>query len=493
MAIDLTPGAPRWYDLPRADNGSILQSPDLIAEADRIAPRLDGETVVLGNRPADFNQDNPPTFRQYHTAHQLEFIALRQADDNLTAVLDDGGTEVSTRTLSLRPGAAPAGQLHAIVSADGRGVIIVNDLTPSALNRLSFEDQALVAAHPEFARLIADPFGLRPATGDASSAAVRSEIEADIDTAIAAIEGEGPLRPSSGIDDPAQILIAQLEALKTRLGKMAIFDDAAIDVTIADALTRFQRLALYGAVPANPTTDLISTDGNASIRAAYDIFVQSEQRRLDIARVTDGIAETGLLAVEGTDGSIVNRTLDAPLMVFAFERSENADGEAEGQAETEEIRQRNVLLADYARMQEIMNKVSASFPPADGDLTSVNDTRTVTDALSGDELLDALATLAMFDAALAGTHPAEALAALDRPTLALQVNGASVGGAFTKDAYDNFSTTLGDAVGILDREIQILADEANQISRQRNRHFDLATQTMTRMTDLIVTISGAIN
>ncbi|MEM7693062.1 MAG: hypothetical protein AAF318_01315 [Pseudomonadota bacterium] len=493
MAIDLTPGAPRWYELARADNGSILQSPDLVAEADRIAPRLDGETVLLGNRPADFDLDNPPTFRQFHTAHQLEFIALRQPDDNLTAILDEGGTAISTRTLSLPPGADPADQLHAIVSADGRGVIIVNDLTPSALNRLSFEDQALVAAHPEFARLIAEPFGLRPATGDGRSADVRAEIIADVDTAIAAMEAEGPLRPSSGVDDPAELIIAQLEALKARLGAMAIFDKAAIDATIADALTRFQRLSLYGAVPENPTDSLISTDGNASVRAAYDIFVQSEQRRLDILRVTDGIAQTGLLAVEGTDGSIINRTLDAPLLVFAFERAENADGEAEGQAETEEIRQRNVLLADYASMQEIINKVSASFPPPDGDLTSVNDTRRVTDALSGDELLEALATLSMFDVALAGTHPAEALASLDRPTLALQVNGTRVDGAFTKDAYDNFSTILGDAVGVLDRDVQILADKANEISRQRNRHFDLATQTMTRMTDLIVTISGAIN
>ncbi|MEM9765805.1 MAG: hypothetical protein AAF968_25455, partial [Pseudomonadota bacterium] len=463
MAIDLIPGAPRWYELERGENGAIIDSPALLAEADRIAPRLDGETVVLDNRPPDFDLDNPPTFRQFHTAHQLEFILLRQAEDNLTAVLDpDAGTTVSSKTISLPPDADPADQLHAIVSADGRNVIIVNDLTPSALNTLSFEDQALIAAHPEFASLIAEPFGLRPASGDVSSAAVRDEIEAEIDAAIAAMEAEGPLRPSSGIDDPGQILVAQLEAVKVRLGTMAIFDDAAINATIADALIRFQRLALFGAVPENPTDNIISTDGNASVRAAYDIFVQSEQRRLDIVRVTDGIAETGLLAIEGSDGQVINKTLDAPLMVFAFERSENADGEAEGQAETEEIRQSNILLADYARMQEIMNTVSASFPPPDGDVTSVNDTRTVTDALSGEELLDALATLAMFDVALAGTHPAEALAALERPTLALQVNGTSVDGAFTKDAYDNFSTKLGDAVGVLDREVQILADKANE-------------------------------
>lgn len=491
MPVAFTPGLPIWYELPRADNGSILQGEAMQEQADAILPKLDGETVVLGDRPEDFFSDDPPTFRLWHTAHQLEYILSRQPADNLAASLGDGAT-VSSQTLSIPPDADPADQIHAIVRADGSGIIILNDLTPSALNRLSLPDQALVAAHPQFGALISEPFGLRPTTGETSEA-VRAELIADIDAIIAAIDGAPPLLASSGIEDPASLIVAQLEAMKVRLGTMAIFDETAIDTTLADVLTRFERLSLYSAAAQAAPDAAISTDGNASLRSAYDIFVQSEQRRLDIVRATDGIAETGLLAVQATDGSVIAKSMDVPLLLFAFQRAENADGEAEGQSETEEIRQRNTLLQDYASMQELVNKVSASFPTPDGEANKVTDTRQVSAVLSGEELAEALATLRMFDTALAGIHPAEALSDLTRPTLALDVDGATVGGAFTKDQYDSFASNLGNAVEVLNRDVQVLSDKANQISRERNRHFELATQTLSRMTDLIQAISAGIN
>lgn len=490
--MPVTPPASAPYLLTPTADGSVIGA--AVTEADTLFPPFDGDTSKLPNRPADFGDDNPARFRFWHTAHQLEYIR----DRGTSLSVSDGSASLSSLSIAIPPGAPADQQLHALIGADGRSVVILNDETPDTLQRLSLDTQRLVAGHPQFEALLAAPFGL--ASG--GPAAARQAQKDRVDLLIASIDAAaGGMRELPGLDDtdpaalvnPASLIREQLVLFSARLDRMAIFDEVAIGERLAEFTERFERLRRHGTLPpidpnATVQWNAISLDNNASLNAAYEIFANTEKRLLDIARISAAIVATGRF--EG-------RILDLPNMTVTFQALENAEGEEEGRAMTEEIRQRNALLESYAEMQRLVNRVSSRFetPTKDNEDAS-KAKKALSDGLTGQELEDARKVAAMFSSLLVsgggGVHPAEAAAGLTRPRMGV-LDPAGNFLSYLKSQYDAFASSLAEATRTLDRDVQLLSDQVNAVSRQRNRHFDLATQTLTRMTDLVQTVSRGIN
>jgi len=463
-----------------------------IAQAEALFPPYDGVTHRLGNTPTDFASTDPARFRFWHTAHQVEYIQANGTDYTGR----DGALVLPSKEISLPPGLPPEQQLHAILSANGRGVIILNDLTADLLQRLPLDDQRLVADHPRFADLVGIPFGFALGGPEAAREAQIDRVKELQQT----IEDVGPLKLLAGLDDddptleldPASFIDRQLDLLLQRFERMAVFDELAIGERLAAFAERYERLRRYGSVPdpstASPPLNTISLDGNASINAAYEIFARTEKRLFDIASISGGIIATGR-----HEGSL----LDLPKLVVTFQAFVNAEKEEEGRARTEEIRQRNTILENYAEIQRLVNRVAARFEtPTKDDQDAARDRKNLFDGLTGAPLDQARKVAAMFSSDLfdagEGVHPAEAAINLRRPLMNLiERDGGQP--RHLKSAYDAYASSLGEATRNLDRDVQLLSDEVNQVSRQRNRHFDLATQTLQRMNDLVQNISRGIN
>ncbi|WP_187972880.1 hypothetical protein [Aquibium microcysteis] len=495
-------GTPLYLRTPDID-GRILNDA-MREEASTLSASspFDGVTKLLTGRPNDFGDPAtathlPSGFRYWHTAHQLEWLKAYQGAGASTLSVTDGGNSISTLAVSLPYGSDGGETMHVLLTSglngavpgEKLGVTILNDLLPDRLQRMSLDDQRLVASHPAFGGLLAGPFGLRPSVGETVTQA-RAAMSATLQALRDLITNSPALPPSDDPEqptNPAQLILDQIDLALANLDRMGVFNPATIEDLRAQLAAQYERLERYGAAlrgftaPETATTGFMSTDNRAGLRGAYEIFVQSSARMLDVARATAEVVSTGRF-----NGKI----LDVAGMTFTFQVLANYQGEAEMQARTEEIRVRNALLANYSVMQQLVNRTSAAIPappkaddgvvdPPEGGL--VYDTDSATRALEEKVLSMFLSNSSV----TAAPHPSELQLGVTRPPLSET--------SLTKGEWDTFGTVLSGAVRVLDRDVQSLSDQVNAISRERNRHFDMATEVMQKMTSIVSEISAGIN
>ncbi|MFM2282081.1 MAG: hypothetical protein RLZZ444_4312 [Pseudomonadota bacterium] len=497
-------GTPIYLRL--ADTDGKLLTDDLLQESlslDNGKP-YDGETRFLGNRPSDFGDPAtstafPTGFRYWNTIYQLEWLkeyAAAHPDAKVTT--SDGGKDLSTIAVTLPYGSSSNNSISVMVTSGliGQvagmrlGVTILDDLTPEKLRRLTLDDQRLIAAHPEFNRLVAEPFALRPSAGESVAAARQAmkNVLLDLKSVIAAAGALPSSTDSSIPSDPAKLITGSIDLSLAALDKMAIFSPDAIAQLRADLAERYQRLANYGSAlrgfetpgtQETNTTGYMSVDNRAGLRSTYEIFVQSAKRQLDVEQNAAQIADTGLFN---------GKSLDLAGLTYSFQVMGNYGGEAEMQARTEEIRARSSLLNIYSIVQKLINRTSAKVDDPQKSKDGVVDQPKGPLAYDPNNQAAEEKALKLF-LAVGGVplalHPAEVTLGIKRPTLTETT--------MTKSNWDLFASSLSGAVRVLDRDVQTLSDAVNSVSRERNRHFDMATEVVQKMSEMINTITQTMN
>ena len=478
---------------------SGLRDPALALGDATIYPRFDGVNVLVPQRPADFAAPTAASFAGWHAFHQIEYLR----EHGTVSTLTDGDGPLTTTSASLGTNPQTFLNLHVVLSSDGLRAIVINHLSATDLAALPLADQRAVAAHPVFRAEFAVPMGLLPNTTTISAATARAQMRALVQERIDTIELAPSFDPGRQADfdaDPAvrgdlyhYLFTGQLRMLMDRLDAMAIFNPDMIKAEADAILTRFTRLERFMTYSAEGLdnasglpTGVNATDGGASIVAAQNVLKGTEITLFDLARAARQVALTG---------SYEGRRVDTPDMVFLFQTFQNYGNEAEAEAKSEELKQLQRLLEDYTAFQKMINATLQTFDPvklADPDTVELK-------GLKGSNVLDATFNaqerrlLAMFDAGLTGAvanntwNPVEVTRSLDRPVDTLLQFGSFLT-INSKTFWDALARNIAEATKVLNQDSQIRMDEISNLNRQKNRNYDLATNTLNKMADMLRSI-----
>jgi hypothetical protein len=412
----------------------------------------------------------------------------------------------------------------------------------------SAENQRRLRLMPAFIELVARPFNLLPSTVDpatitlaqATNNAARTSVQAIVNNAINLIRGLPGFTPTTAAEFAADITLRQsryhylftdqLDILNARLDRMEIFNPDEITSRVTTLLDRFERLEAFKSItrptpnadytPAGAVSAVNSTDGLVGVDAAARVFIGAEMRLADIARATEGIATTQ---------QYQGRTLDAPTLTFLLQSFANYTNEAEAEAEAEDLKQHNQLLQDYSKFQTILNQTLQAYDPVrlaasrgdsddsdDPELLSIKGDRyrradgatPIFDPYNrlGDFTAAEQVIISMFDRSLAtdngnSFHPVETLKNLDRPLEAIvqpPVTGVgnlvTPGGALfreDKNTWDKMAVNVAEMTKLIGQDTQIRMNEINQINKQKNRHYELASSALNRMSGILRSITEA--
>lgn len=465
-------------------------------------PRYDGQTVLVPQRPADFAAPTAASFARWHAFHQVEYLRERGVS---STVVDADGT-FSLRSASIGTNPQPFLNLHAVLSANGLRPIIINMLSITDMAALPLADQRAVAAHPVFRAEFAVPMGLLPDTTVTTTAAARDQMRAIVQERIDVIRAAPSFQPGRQADFDANpalrgslyhyLFTGQLQMLLDRLDNMAIFSPDRIRTEADEILTRFSRLERFAGLTPEGTdtafggsglpTGVNATDGGASISAARDVLKGVELRLFDLARTARDVALSG--RYEG-------RRVDTPDMVFLFQTFQNYANEAEAEGKSEELKQLQRLLEDYTAFQRLLNATLQVFDPVK--LADPDEVEEL--GLKGQTSLNAQfdaserRLIAMFDSRLTAArspnsgNPVETERGLDRPTEALLGFGTLLS-PYAKTVWDALARNIAEATKVLNQDSQLRMDEISRINREKNRNYDLATNTLNKMADVLRSI-----
>jgi hypothetical protein len=501
--------------------GTTVMAQKVLDDAAALFPEYDGITNVPPRLPDDFSDPSPQSFGLWHTAAQVAYLKAQEPDWQTKPAVKTFGNAAS----------AFDNQTW-LLSADGRSVINVNTLQTTDIARLSLADQTRLAELPAFIEIHADPKGLWPSSangvqtgGAAAPPATVAEARARIQALIT--EFEELVKTSSNYsaanrgdpvtsDNLAQrypnLFFDQIDILRRRVDNMAIFSFDAIGQLVSDLQKRFLRIERYATVtqPQPDTRNLgmtfsaNSTDNLAGVKRALNIFLRSEVQQRDIAAAKNEIVVLGTLN---------GRVLDTPNMIFVLQTQDNYAKEAEARAQSEELNQINSLVQSYTGMQKMLNTTLTKFDPVKfqennkDDFDKKNEKQPFL-GLTGINFLDTDGNpisaadrniLSMFERSyvLANNnkfHPFEQEKGTQRPAITVfgdVVPGLGVPGSFspqTQKEWDLASQNLAKVSKILSQESQLQMDRINALSREKNRNYDIATETLTKMTDILRSI-----
>lgn len=181
--------------------------------------------------------------------------------------------------------------------------------------------------------------------------------------------------------------------------------------------------------------------------------------------------------------------------MFLFPTFQNYSNEAEAEARSEELKQLQRLLEDYTAFQKLINATLQVFDPV-----KLADPDTVEEpGLKGQGSINASfdaqerRLIAMFDARLTGAvansswNPVEVTRTLARPVDSLQ----SFGSLLTQNSktfWDALARNIAEATKILNQDSQLRMDEISSLNRQKHRNYDLATNTLNNLADMLRSI-----
>lgn len=511
-------------------SGSANGTPSSVVatSAEWLFPSLDGETSTLPveDRPAMFYFDVTASgvtdaqktaflqdFAKWHSAYQLEYIKAHGTDVTV-------GSE-TVKKLDVVVG-SPAARLTGIVSPDDPAKhYIVQALDKAAIARMTLtEQQAIVATGSAFTQMAA-LLGLSATATDNLPAATNKlnggniasggptapftiseyvdELIYDLYHTAAPNKGNVTL-PTAATD----AFNTQLKILKEQIANSAIVSAKDIKQKVDDLRDRFNRLFAFFNVKEesgqtwnmntpnqNVTvyTDVISQNGDLSgINRGYAVFLAQEQRIAELAEAR--------MKLVRSNGMLNGKNLDVPYLVYKFQSLYNLSLEAQVVAETEQVNQQNDMLKTYAAMQDIVNRTLTLFPKADDTKKGVfgygvDETHKIT--------TDQMLMLSMFENNLGGQkHPMELLNNISRPSfdffLSLNDNTKVDNfdtNQFTHTQWSTFGTRLSETVTLINQNSQIQMNDINSLDKERNRHFELANNALSKMADIISNIARA--
>ncbi|MGR3483836.1 MAG: hypothetical protein ACU0BF_00685 [Paracoccaceae bacterium] len=484
--------------------------PQIAIDAAALFPIDDFSGAVL--RPAAFGDatPDPRQFAAWHVLHQIDWMQANVAPTPVPGTGDAAAVPpvppLTARHASIGTAPSALSNLNVMLSVDETRLIRLDTLDLSTIARLPLEDQRALTSHPAYDETIALRLGVKPASGG-NSDTERTKHITDINALILDWDGnpafDPTILPTAEVPGPDKsehwpnLFVGQAQILKDRLAGMAIFHPGEIALAIdalSDRFERLERLQVAADRPAPPAASNGYTTGRNAIagpdgfKAARDITLAAEIRLYDLTWQAQQIALTGIYN---------GRKLDPPAMTFVLQTFENHRAEAEVEAKTEELNLRNALLLDYNAMQRLLTRTLASFDAAK--LADPDQTETKPIG-GGGALSDAdKALISMFDKTLASGnanpgHPVEDAKTTPRPTIDMVTPiGFGLGLApvnYEKQVWDQYALRLSQAIQTLGDDNQILMDGIGQDNREKNRHYQLASNTLNKMTGILRAISN---
>ena len=474
-----------------ADGGT--GSATLSADAEALFPTWDADGTIISSRPTTYSASaTGDEFSHWHSAHQLAWMA----EYGTATTGNDGDGDVTFTYATFGTDSDAGLNLHVMLSADRSEVIILNYLEPGDIAKLSLEDQRALTLHPAWDDVVTARHLLTPSGGQ-TVAVARAKASALIDDVIDAIQSSdgyvSGMEATFESDSSTRatywhyIFTEQLQIMQGELDAMAVFDLDVIEQRVADFSTRFSRVERIAAMTAEAQVTgeslpraVNAVDGGASIADALDLLIELELQIYDLAVAAAEVISSG--TYEG-------QVLDTPGMIFVLQTLTNYRKEAEAEAMSEDLDQRNALLADYEKMQTLVTATLTKYSSS-GD---TDEKKTIADAGILSVLEDEeQRTVAMFDSywsALNGNtyHAYETEKDLDRPVEAM-VDAAGSLLSYEKETWDALGLNLSEATGTLSRDNQEVMDEVNTLNSEKNRHYDLASSTLNKMTSILRSI-----
>ncbi|MFP7674946.1 hypothetical protein ACG74X_16470 [Marivita sp. S0852] len=472
----------------RGTGDPTVIDPKRAADAEALFPTFDADGKLIGSRPSGYGAaPDKAAFMLWHSAHQMAW--LKEHGSATTA--NDGAGDVSFRHGSIGTNADALSNLHVLLTQDSKRIVVLNHLQASDIAKLPLDDQRALVLHPAYQEVVAARPNLRPEPGETvaeARTAAKSLVEAARKSVTDSVTGDNAALLAEFKSDPGkraqlwqQAFVAQYDLMLEALDAMAVFDLDQLSLDIGSLSERFIRLDRVASVAAEGTrgtmpTNVNAVEGPGALQTGRDALVRIELQLYDLARLSREVAQTQMF--EG-------RKLDTPGMTFVLQTFANYRNEALAEAKTEELNQRNLLLQDYTRMQKIVNATLAKF-----DASKLSDPNSREQKAVDFPTTEMQRTVAMFDEKLSGSavHPMEAAVGLDRPTSQLVTDPGNTGVAHFKEEFDRLAIALSEGARQLGQDNQILMGDIAQLNRIKNRHYDMATNMLNKMTTILRSI-----
>lgn len=488
--------------------------------------RFDGSQILdetLYPDPPNFSKPSPQEFLNWHSYFQQKYLHLygQQYGSRDTSISTTDSNVLTVRFASVGGNADPALNQNFILSQDGTRIINLATLQLNDIARLSLDDQRALSGLPLFHQVYAQAFGVVPNATTPDATVVRAQIKSDIDLIVAEIQSPQnnfvPDKWDEFENDPLQratlyhyLSLGQLSYLKARLDEMAIFSPEVIKSEYSAIRDRFLRLNEFTLMTNSDITApnglkqaLNALDDYKSSQATRQILLSTELKLFELTKSAYDVATTGTF--EDPLNPTQSKVLDAPTLVFVLQTLESYSKEAEAECLTEEMNQVNRLLEEYGKMQKLINATLTEFDPlklSNSDITEKLGIKGNTGRLSdfNDASIpvekrissDDIKTLSMFDtiAAFANNntfHPIENKNGIIRPTETM-VNASGALEKHSKDVWDKLAIRLSDATKFLNQDSQVRLDTISRFNREKNRAYDLATGSLSRLSDILQAI-----
>jgi hypothetical protein len=289
---------------------------------------------------------------------------------------------------------------------------------------------------------------------------------------------------------------------------MAVFNEQAIKDAADIIKDRYKRAAAFAyqwnnravatATQIDPTlkNNVVSTDANVTVTNGLDKFMAAEMNLLQLDNARLDMAK----------GLTKTPYIDLPRLIFLLQLDYQLTNKKVSEVNQEELRQQNKYLQDVAIFQaDLQTTISLfgtksdekhAFLGYDSDPNHVdNAPYRTTNPFTGARVL----AFSMFEEKLIhtnGQHPIQKYRDLpDRPTASMlssfQYNNATRG-SFTqmiKTSWDTIVTKENDHVTLVQQQNQVVQNTINTQDKEANRHYDLATNALSKMFDMIANIS----
>ena len=501
------------YDfLPGGSHGT---EPDVLRDgAQQVVPVYDGtnynKTSLPANQPATFGSApgslNPNDFASWNSAYQAEYVKAHQPSPNGQVTIGSGSSVI-----------------HVVLASTNDRVYVMDNLQKTDFAKMPVVDQMNIAATSFFTTTLQ---GLLNVTLDSSTAissingyltalglappasppATQAQLDSYYNTLAVAPTAVGgntpdatPVSLASMSADDRKPFIDELKLLAKQIRGMSIFslqDLATATKAITDRLalaarfSGFTQTAPATSVNRSGASGLVCVDGNATIVAGYKNLIAQETQIRNVAVAADNLVQTAMVS---------NKKLDAPTLIFYFQLDANLSQEASINASTEEVKQLNALLNLYSQMQGIINQTLEADYGTDAktkhgllglgkDDSPDNWTSVPTSPAPSDQ-----AIIAIFEDVMGnGTHPLETMYGIKKPKLDMVNNSNGNLNTNLKDTWNAFNSSLSDTVSQLNQQSQLKMNDINSATKQKDRHFDLANNSLSKMNDMIQTIARGL-
>ena len=510
--------------IPGGSHGS--ESDVIIDGAQQVVPFYDGTNYAKTSLPAkqpasfstapgsmDLSAKPPDNFTVWNSAYQAEYVKA------------NGGAGHDMVTIGL-----PGNQLHVVLSSTNDRVFVLENLQKNDFAKLPLADQANIAATTYFTSIIGPTLNLTaaktgPQSRETAIDAIKSYLSAlgytlpasdadriaffsDFSTSPAAGGGSTPdgLTLANMPAADRKIFADELKLLGKQIYGMGIFslpDLANATKAISDRLSLAARFSGITACPTDTVdltkkyTNLYSADGNATLMRGYTNLIQQESQIRNVSLAADQLVTSGNLS-----GS--NKKLDAPTLIFYFQLDANLVQEAEINASTEEIKQLNALLNLYSQMQGLINQTLEKFGDDAkqklGLLGNADGTNWSSSTIPTSPQPSSQVIAAIFEDYMGASsqHPLEAAYGIKKPNYDMVYNVTDSNHASgylnpnLKDSWNAFNSSLSDTVSQLNQQSQLKMNDINSATKQKDRHFDLANNSLSKMNDMIQTIGRGL-